>query len=327
VTVRGALRWVLLLGAWVAVICGSVFTVLTLVGGTPHRGFAALQMVRPWLGLAVVLPFVVAVAYRRPWLAVVGGFCLIANILPVWGAVTNVDRAAMSDDAVSIYVANLQSNNATPEAKVDQALNSGADVLVVAELTPVYVEAFRLKGVDQTYPYQEGVEQAGSTGRAIYSRLPLVRAQTESTGPLSVAADVRFGAGVLRIVPFHAAAPTNRGGLDVWRDELEAVRDYFAGAGLGPTVVAGDFNAARWHPEFADILGGPAADAHEAVGKGLTPSWPTGGVNEGPFSRSGPFVRIDHALVHDAGVVDVVDLPAVGSDHLPFTVTLVPESS
>lgn len=327
-TIRDALRWVLLLAAWVAVICGLVFTMLTLVVGTPHRYFAALQMVRPWLALAVVLPFVIAVSYRRPWLAVVGGFCLLANILPVWSAVTSVDKAAMSDDAVSIYVANIQSNNATPDAKIDQALNSGADVLVVVELTSGVAELLRGKGVDEAYPYQQGVAQVATTGSGIYSRLPLLHGQAEATGALAVAADVRFGSGELRIVPFHAAAPTNRGGLTVWRDELEAVQDYFASPGLGPTVVAGDFNAVRWHPEFADILGGPAADAHEAVGKGLTPSWPSGGADIPMLGiRIGPFVRLDHALVHDAGVVDVVDLPSVGSDHIPFVVTLVPHDS
>lgn len=328
VTVRSALRWALILGAWAVVICGSVFTVVTLAGATPHRAIAALQLVRPWLGIAAAVPVLVAVVYRRPALAVVGGFCVIANVLPVWGAVTNVGSAAISDDAVSIYVANLRYNNATPEAKVDQALSSGADVLVVVELTPEYAEMFRANGVDESYPHQQYVALDGSTGRGIYSRLPFVREQTGLTASLSTAVDVRFGAGELRIVAFHAGAPNTQTGLTFWKEDLAVVKDYFDDDGLGPTVVAGDYNAARWHPAMADILSGRAADAHESVGKGLTTSWPTGGgVTGRVFGRFGPFVRLDHALVYDAGVADVVDLPALGSDHLAFIVTLVPESS
>jgi endonuclease/exonuclease/phosphatase (EEP) superfamily protein YafD len=326
-SIRAVIRWFAIGAAWAAVLFGLVFTIPTVLGATPHRAYAALQMVRPWLGIVAAVPLLVAVGYRRPLLALASGLCVVVNVVPIWAAVTHVETAAGSEEAVSLYVANLRFNNQQAEAQVDQALSSGADVLVLVELTPRYVELMRAAGADEAYPYQVRLPETSPSGEGIYSRLPLL-----DTGELrfgetnSPMASVRFGTGSLRIVALHTYAPNTRWGLDRWQQSLTELARYMDDDGLGPTVVAGDYNAARWHPKMADVLGTPFEDAHELAGKGLSPSWPAGGSTTGRVFRPiGPFVRLDHALVLDAGVVDVVDLPAVGTDHLPFVVTVVPE--
>ena len=109
--------------------------------------------------------------------------------------------------------------------------------------------------------------------------------------------------------------------------ELDAIDQFTRTPGLGPTVLAGDYNATRWHPAMRKIMDGPFVDAHEEVGKGLTSSWPANFIPRSirflqPFA---PFARLDHALVHDVGVASVTDGHAAGSDHLPFEITIVPE--
>ena len=79
--------------------------------------------------------------YRRPVLAVASGFCVLANLLPVWGAVDHVHVAPMSDAAISIYVSNMRLENQTPEAQIQQAMASGADVLVLLEFGQGYLNA------------------------------------------------------------------------------------------------------------------------------------------------------------------------------------------
>jgi endonuclease/exonuclease/phosphatase (EEP) superfamily protein YafD len=325
-TVRTAIKWIAIAAAWIAVLCGLAFTIPTVLGATLNHVHAALQLVRPWLGLVAAVPLLVAVVYRRPILVVVSGFCVIANVLPVWGAVTQVDAAERTDESVSIYVANVRFNNATPEAQADQALASGADVLVLIELTPRFAEIMQQKGVDSAYPHQALIPQVDPSGEGIYSRLPFVDQGDRWFGQAqSPVADVAFGDDALRVIAIHTYAPNQQWGLDRWWQSMDALAEYMRSDGLGPTVVAGDYNAVRWHPAMNDLLGTSFFDAHERVGKGLTSSWPAGGGLTGRiFGRVGPFARLDHALVYGAGVASVEDRPAAGSDHRAFVVTLVP---
>jgi endonuclease/exonuclease/phosphatase (EEP) superfamily protein YafD len=140
-------------------------------------------------------------------------------------------------------------------------------------------------------------------------------------------AEVAFGDGTLRILGVHTNSPKFGPAIDTWLSELDALDEFTHTPGLGPTVLAGDYNAARWHPAMRRIMDGPFVDAHEEVGKGLTSSWPANYVPRSiSFLRTfAPFARLDHALVHDVGVVSVTDGDAAGSDHLPFEVTVVPE--
>lgn len=328
-----ALRWLFVLLAWAAVVIGLVFTIPTVLGKTPHRAYSALQLVVPWLGLLAGLCLLVAAVYRRPVLAVASGFCVLANVLPVWGAVNHVDVASMSDAAISIYVANMRLENQTPEAQVRQAMSSGADVLVLLEFGQRYEQQFQAAGIDALYPNQ-ALLPGGAYGTGIYSRRALLRTDTLDIGDMRTPmVEVAFGAGTLRILGVHTFSPRSGPAIDAWLAELDAIDRFTNTPELGPTVLAGDYNATRWHPAMRQIMDGPFVDAHEEVGKGLSSSWPADGGPTGrylrPFSpllRSfAPFARLDHALVHDVGVVRVKDYDAAGSDHLPFEVTLVPE--
>ena len=88
-------------------------------------------------------------------------------------------------------------------------------------------------------------------------------------------AEVAFGDETLRIIGVHTNSPKSGAAIDGWLSELDAVLDsYTHTPGLGPTVLAGDYNATRWHPAMRKIMDGPFVDAHEEVGKGLTSSWP-----------------------------------------------------
>jgi endonuclease/exonuclease/phosphatase (EEP) superfamily protein YafD len=322
-----ALKWLVVLLAWAAVVLGMIFTIPTLLGKTPHRVYSALQLVRPWLGLFSGLCLLVAVVYRRPFLAVASGFCVLANVLPVWGAVDHVHVAPMSDAAISIYVSNMRLENQTPEAQIREALSSGADVLVLVEFGQGYKNQFEAAGVDAAYPYHS-LLPGGAEGIGIYSRRPLLQTDTVDVGDLRLpVAEMAFGDGTLRILGVHTNSPKFGGAIDPWLSQLDALDKFTQTPGLGPTVLAGDYNATRWHPAMRQIMDGPFVDAHEEVGKGLTSSWPANYIPRSirflqPFA---PFARLDHALVHDVGVVSVTDGYAAGSDHVPFEVTIVPQ--
>ncbi len=207
---------------------------------------------------------------------------------------------------------------------------SGADVLVLVELTPEYMRRFQVAGVDTSYPHQ-----ALAPGRRSDRHRHLLPATpARQRGTVDFGDDDRsrgrrgsFGDGTLRIVGVHTNAPKFGSGIDSWLASLDALDDFTNSPGLGPTVMAGDFNATRWHPAMRTIMDGPFVDAHEEVGKGLTSSWPADQGPTSPLLRPiSPFARLDHALVHDVGVASVRDdFHAAGSDHLPFMVTVVPQ--
>jgi endonuclease/exonuclease/phosphatase family metal-dependent hydrolase len=89
----------------------------------------------------------------------------------------------------------------------------------------------------------------------------------------------------------------------------------------GPLVLAGDLNTSRFRPEFAGLLSLGFRDVHDALGKGLRPSFKLS--NSGWLAKLGPLARLDHALTNAAlHPVDVEELDANGSDHIPFIVTI-----
>jgi endonuclease/exonuclease/phosphatase (EEP) superfamily protein YafD len=223
--------------------------------------------------------------------------------LPAWAAAA---------PRVSVLEANVYDQNAQPDAAARQILAAGADVLVVVEIDASTVRALRQQGIDQAYPYS-----TLATGRyrtdVIWSRLPLEDIHTPSGRTDMPSATVVVGDRRLTLLGVHVEnAIRSRGD---WTQELETLKDE-ATAASGPVAVVGDFNSTRWNPPFGDLLAAGLHDAHEAVGQGLSRSWPDLGF---PV----PLMRIDHALVNDqVGVVSVHDVDIPGSDHIGFVTEL-----
>jgi endonuclease/exonuclease/phosphatase (EEP) superfamily protein YafD len=78
--------------------------------------------------------------------------------------------------------------------------------------------------------------------------------------PLSSATAV-VDARRLRLCTVHLVAPLG-GDRAHWQAQLRQVADEVRGA-RGALVVAGDFNAARYHPSFRRLLSDGIRDAHE----------------------------------------------------------------
>jgi endonuclease/exonuclease/phosphatase family metal-dependent hydrolase len=76
-------------------------------------------------------------------------------------------------------------------------------------------------------------------------------------------------------------------------------------------VVAGDFNADRDHAAFRGLLDAGLTDVHDALGRGLARTFPTGM----------PVLQLDHVLVRDGAggrltPLEVREVRVPGSDHL-----------
>ncbi len=308
---------------WAAVTLIGIALAATVTGRTLTPLHAVFQMALPYVIIVLAVPLLVAALTRRRALTVVTGILVLATAALLAPAVVPDAAPAASPEDVSVFVANIRYDNDTPVAKQDQILGRDEDVIVLIELTPNFLVALDARGFEERYPYRIAAPRHGAHGAGIFSSRPLVDARAEAIGELNApAATIDTPAGPLRVVAIHTRPPVADKYLPVWSDDLLAIERH-AAALKGPTVLAGDFNATRWHPGFTSILGQGLHDAHEQQGEGLSFSWPDGG-------RLGalvpPFSRLDHALLHQSEATAVEDLPGAGSDHLAFTVRVRPRA-
>lgn len=303
---------------WVALtaLLGLSFT--QWVGFDSSKAVAVAQSLSPH-ALATALPLgVMAALAGRP---VVAALMLLPLATLLWLAVPVVraGRGAVaphaSGDALSLAFGNMLAENRRVAHAVAALAGAGADVMVMVEFTPDMERALE-EQVGDGYPHRVGEVRPDPAGIAVWSRVPLEGEVVHIVGRPSVDVTVHLGGGPLRLLAVHTTPPTMR--ARVWRDELRAIGDAAHGSRPGPpTVLLGDFNAARWHPTFRALLARGWRLAHEVVGHGWTASWPTRGY------PAPPFVRIDHVLL-DTRVqpTSVTELDIPGSDHRGFVMGL-----
>lgn len=301
----------------------AVVAVSQWIGYANWAPVAILQSLTPWLAVAGVVIAGAATATDRFVLA--GSAVLaIAALVPLLAPVLTRTRTPhIPDDAARLTVVHanlLWSNERDSAAAMSSLLAHDADVLVLHEFTRLHradlidlLDRLDLDGGTR-YPHRAERPDRGPHGIGVWSRHPLRDTVfLPSDTRLGLVTCVDIGGQLVRIVAVHPPPPMNRRALRGWRDGLRAIEHVAAQPGP-PTMIVGDFNAARWHPPFRRLLH-RWTDAHESLGKPWGGTWPT------DRRLVPPFVRIDHALL-DPGLqaVDVTDFRVPGSDHHGFAV-------
>jgi endonuclease/exonuclease/phosphatase (EEP) superfamily protein YafD len=303
------------IAAWMTVATLVWVTLTRFLGITfPARLTVMLQAIVPLVYLPVYPIGVVAVVRKRWFLGAACGVLALVHVAAVYPALGHRSLPAWTATAprVSILEANVYDQNAEPGAAARQILAAGADVLVVVEIDSRTLQALRQQGIDQAYPYSSLPSGRYRTD-VIWSRLPLDDIHTPSGRTDMPSATVVVGDRRLTLLGVHVENAIRS--REDWTRELQTLKDE-ATAASGPVAVVGDFNSTRWNPPFGDLLAAGLHDAHEAVGQGLSRSWPNLGF---PV----PIMRLDHALVNDqVGVVSVHDVDIPGSDHIGFVTEL-----
>jgi endonuclease/exonuclease/phosphatase (EEP) superfamily protein YafD len=220
-------------------------------------------------------------------------------------------------------VANVFIDNATPERAAASLVATGLDVLVINESNEAFLTAFEQVGGNRAYPHRLH-DPTDTSGYAItvVSRLPFhPDSRFVMIGPLR-AAEIRLelDGTPLTLLAIHAYASLEQHGYVVWEAQMRALREYL-GQAPHRVVMAGDFNTTHFRPEFMELLATGARDAHDTLGRGWSASLKLRA--SGLLSSLGPVARLDHALLTE-GIwpMDVRNLPAHGSDHLPFVLSV-----
>jgi len=222
-----------------------------------------------------------------------------------------------------LAVANVYVDNPTRRAAAEQLVTCGADVIVIAEATPAFMDQFDAAGGDQSYPHRvTDPTDHSDYAVAIVAREPLgERSQVLAQGPLRLAlAEVDVDGVATMVVALNPMSSFDPNGQVTWKEQVRALTEFIPTI-TGPMVIAGDLNSTVYRPQFDDLLSVGLTDAIDSLGQAWRPSFSLRSV--WPLGALGAFVRLDHALVNPhCCALHLHTLEPAGSDHIPFMITL-----
>lgn len=262
----------------------------------------------------VLLVSVVILAIARWWwwAIVIVGAALVVNvalIVPLYAA----SPAEPSDQArLEILSFNVKAWNPNRADIVDYVASSGADIVVLHEITPTWERV--LDAAD--LPYRIVSARAPHEQLGTVALVPqdadsrILRFGVPGSG--SVEISFQFDGRPIEVLGTHPPSPSSSFDARSRDKQLEAIGEWATRQEV-PVVVVGDFNASTWSHGFSLVT--KAGLVNSQRGYGVQASWPTGNRLDA--------IPIDH-LVHspELTTVDRHLGDPHGSDHYPLFVTL-----
>lgn len=288
-------------------------------------GFALAYDSLPFSLMLAWLVFAGALITRHRLLATTAGLLCLYHVALMAPRARSARRPRWVRHAPVLRIgsANVFVDNPTPERSAAGLLAVDIDVLIINESTPAFLQAFERVGGHQVFPYCLTDPADDSTyAISVFSRHPFLPGTGfSSIGTSRVARlPLMVNGTPVSLVAVHLYASLETNGYEIWAEQMHDLRRYLLGAPSRELIV-GDFNTTHFRPEFLELLSTGVRDAHDTLGRGWSRSIKISAT--GLLSSLGPIARLDHALLTD-GVwpLQVRNLPARGSDHLPFVLSV-----
>lgn len=296
---RFLVRWALRLGAWgliAALALGWFGHVAPPLDSIAHFrlhlvGLAVFAMpallVADRLRSATALTAVSFVSLALSWPHLPGG---------------GPDLTAVGATRLRIAQLNMRFNNPTPDVLEKRLRDTGADVLLLQEVSRATMRVVRRL---EEYPHRHVCDFRDFRGVAVVSRIPF-RSIAPCAPDGGMAAVVLAGPHPVTLTSVHTYWPWP------WRqwEQLHGIEGQLRDL-KPPVVVAGDFNATPWSAAVRFV---EDATGTRAVG-GLRFTFNTLRLQRGDTRRGG--LPIDHVLLPpDMRLTDIRLMRHVGSDHL-----------
>jgi endonuclease/exonuclease/phosphatase (EEP) superfamily protein YafD len=288
------------------------------VFGLERGPLVQLLAFTPYVAAGAMAPLILALALRRWWAAGVAAVAVVALLGAVAPRALAGPEPTGRGTVVRVLTANLLAGAADPAGLVALVRAHHVDLLALQEFTPSAQAELHRLGLGTLLPRVQANPEIGTTGSALYSRIPLtgtgIRRNDGGFTQAYATAQVP-GAPPVLVESAHPMSPYSLATLDSWRSDLLAQPP---ATPEGPLrILAGDFNATLDHAPLRALLDTGYVDAADAVGSGLVGTW-------GPYDGDRiPPVTIDHVLVdRRIGVRAVSVHPLAGSDHRPVLAEL-----
>lgn len=263
----------------------------------------------PYVALTSPVPVLVALVLRRRAAAAVSAVAAVVLV----GAVAPRalggpdERPGVDGPGLVVMTSNLYVGRAEARDVVRLVREHDVDVLSLQELTPEMVADLDRAGVRRLLPHRVIRARTGAGGSGLMARVRLrPTGPTDPWGAAQPAAWLELeGARGVVVKAVHPFPPTSVRKVGDWERELRDLPS--AGRGV-LRILAGDFNATLDHRALRGVIDRGYVDAADAVGEGLTPTWP----DRGRVLR----LTIDHVLADRRIAVQGVSVHRVrGTDH------------
>jgi endonuclease/exonuclease/phosphatase (EEP) superfamily protein YafD len=296
--------------AWLLVAVHVAWVVVRLFGLESGYPLMPLLAYTPYVAVTALGAVVVTLLLRvraAALLAATACAVLVALVAPrALGGPTEAQGGG--GVALRVMTFNLQHGKADPAAVAALVARERVDVLSLQEVDPDAVARLDAAGLRQALPSRVVALGERNHGTALYARVPLrpLDARRSSLNAQARALVAVPGATAVELMAVHPLAPASAGREARWQADMRALPAATPRAGL--RILAGDFNATLDHAALRRLIDTGYADAADAVGSGLRPTWPVG--------RLLPPVTIDHVLAdRRCGVRRVTVRTLPGSDH------------
>lgn len=297
---------------WGVVVVAALTLSTQFLRWSPTRSIGVLQSTTmPGTGILAAIGLLAA-AKNEPRLGLAAALVGLVAWVTILRAVTpKEDPAAGTAPTVRVASSNLLFRNSRILEAADALAALDADVVFATEYTPAFAALLDSHPLRADCPYRvEDAREKGS-GSALWSRLPILEADTAQADRDTITVTVDGPFGPLAIVAVHPHTPVES--VRQWRHGLELIAARSSRC-TDPLLVIGDFNASYWHPLFDDLRQQGLLDEHVEAGRGLSTSWPTHKIVP-------KWLRLDHALTGNGlRAVSVADIDVPGSDHAGLVV-------
>ncbi|MFD3655672.1 endonuclease/exonuclease/phosphatase family protein [Streptomyces sp. NPDC058620] len=295
-----------------AVLTAGLLAFHRAVPNTVGRLGSLLETFLPWLGLAVVPLFCLALL-RRSATALVALLLPAATWTYLFGGLLLPGGEPGAHDLVVVQH-NVSDENADPAGTARALAEAEPHLIALQELVPPALPVYE-KSLAPAYPYHA---VRGTVG--LWSKYPLTDARPLDIKPQGIAGSWNRG--------LRAVVHTPRGEIAAYVAHLPSVRVRASGL------------ASSWRDESVGLLGRAVAveqlktvillgDLNGTVDdRGLAPLTSRMNVAERGFAFSFPatfpLARIDQVMARSATVTHIRTLPATSSDHLPVAARITP---
>lgn len=296
---------------WQATVAAVGLTAASWLGGTLWAMELLTHFRFQFVAGGLIL-MMAAVARRRPAVAAMAAFVVVANSFPMLPyAVPQAAHAHAEEARLRILTANLQYRNKDYARALDLIEFENPDIVGLLEVNFAWFEG--LAELHERYPYHVAWPEEGAHGLALFSRIPIEELGTspyrEGNQLTAISVAAEFLEKPVTLTLAHLLAPTKPARAAIRNRQIENIADMVRADKKLGNILFGDLNITPWSPHYS-VLQQAGLD-NAALGRGYLATWP---------AVAGWFgIPIDHVLLsHGLHVQQLRTGASFGSDHLPL---------